>query len=83
MTKVFAIQFKNNIYDDENDFVDNLGLDYLHNQKNNKILDNKIYLNPEDAILALESILETLSDIEQELIEDGMLEYSVSSYELV
>ena len=83
MNKVYAIQFKNNICDDESNFEENIGLDYLFTQKDNKILDNKIYLNPEDAILALESILETLSETEQELIEDGMLEYSVSSYELV
>ena len=40
-------------------------------------------MNAEDAILALESILDTLSGEEQQHFESGMLEYSVSPYELV
>ena len=71
MTTVFAIQFVNYIYEEG-----------VH-KKDNKILDNKIYMNPEDAILALQSILDTLSMDEERFVEEGMHVYSVASYELV
>ena len=83
MTTVFAIQFKNYFFDEDYTEVDNLAREHLAREPNNKILDNKIYMNAEDAILALESILDTLSEKEQQHFESGMLEYSVSPYELV
>ena len=95
MNKVYTIHFKNNIEEDmlESSIEDNTeelswneDINYIQEgitRKSDKILDNKVYLNPEDAILALESVLNTISEDEQMLIENGMYEYSVSSYELV
>ena len=73
MNTVFAIQFTNHLYEDDEDY----------NIKDDKILDNKLYLNAHDAILALQSILDRLSTDEERLVEEGMHVYSVSSYELV
>ena len=73
MNTVFTIQFTNHLYEDDTDY----------NIKDDKILDNKIYLNPQDAILALQSILDRLSIDEERLVEEGMHVYSVASYELV
>ena len=73
MNTVFAIQFTNHLYEDDEDY----------NIKDDKILDNKLYLNAHDAILALQSILDRLSTNEERLVEEGMHVYSVSSYELV
>jgi hypothetical protein len=73
MNTVFAIQFTNHLYEDDGDY----------NIKDDKILDNKLYLNAHDAILALQSILDRLSTDEERLVEEGMHVYSVSSYELV
>ena len=84
MTTVFAIQFKNHIYEHNLEYdEDNLEKTYNTSIKDDKILDNKIYMNPEDAILALQSILDTLSIDEERFIEEGMYEYSISSYELI
>ena len=73
MNTVFAIQFTNHLY--------RISID--DDMKDDKILDNKLYLNAHDAILALQSILDRLSIDEERLIEEGMHVYSVSSYELV
>jgi len=73
MNTVFTIQFINHLYEDDTDY----------DIKDDKILDNKIYLNPQDAILALQSILDRLSIDEERLVEEGMHVYSVASYELV
>ena len=73
MNTVFAIQFTNHLYEDDTDY----------DIKDDKILDNKIYLNPQDAILALQSILDRLSTDEERLVEEAMHVYSVASYELV
>lgn len=95
MNTVYTIHFKNNIEEDmlESSIEDNTeelswneDINYIQEgitRKSDKILDNKVYLNPEDAILALESVLNIISEDEQMLIENGMYEYSVSSYELV
>tara|TARA_R100001163_G_C5000942_1_gene150090 strand:- start:6 stop:248 length:243 start_codon:yes stop_codon:yes gene_type:complete len=80
MNTVFAIQFTNYIYEEYSyESIDNS----IITKKDNRILDNKIYMNPEDAVLALQSILETLSKDEEHFVEEGMHVYSVASYELV
>lgn len=84
MNTVFTIQFVNHIYEDGPEYDENhLEDTYNKPMRDDKILDNKVYMNPEDAILALQSILDTLSMDEERFVEEGMHVYSVASYELV
>jgi predicted SAM-dependent methyltransferase len=77
MNTVYAIKFKNYLHGSEVDSEN------PNEQPNNKILDNKIYMNVEDAIFALESIIDNLSLEEERHFESGMYEYTVDSYELI